>query len=387
MRLNKFMKYMMNEAVPISLMRQFKDDILSKKYKNYLNDVFKGEDRLYIDFIPENDVPAPAEIGHYIKETGEYEILDYKKGLAKSNKGRLMKIGKILVNRPDLLKIFQEDKNRAGGKKSSFKIVISRHPYDIAGMSTGRGWTSCMNLKGGAQCEYVARDIKEGSIVAYVIDSDDENIEKPMARIIMKPFINVNDPSDILLFPEQKIYGTNISGFRERIIKWLESIQRVKDKALYHINPKLYADDIPTVIGKGMKDSDDEMQRIAYYISNPDDPDAKADDDDDIRKQYYKTHPNDPDAKKDWDDEIVIAYYERHPGDKDAKKEKSSEIRYAYYEVNPKDPDAKKDKDPSIRMLYYKYNPNDSDAAKDRDEDVRNAYFERHPEEKALKRK
>ena len=180
-----------------------------------------------------------------------------------------MKIGKLLAKNPELAKKFMTDARRSGSKKNSYKIVISRHPYDLAGMSTGRGWTSCMQLdpskqmqtvkkmgssgeekKLGSNCRFIARDIEGGTIIAYIINTNDDNIEKPLGRILMKQYINLEDPNDIVLAPENKIYGTNVTGFRERIIKWLGTVQTVKDKTIYKLRPTLYQDDIPTLIGK-----------------------------------------------------------------------------------------------------------------------------------------
>ena len=48
--------------------------------------------------------------------------------------------------------------------------MISRLPYDLARMSTGRGWRSCMTLptekdsEGGQYHEFVKHDIEKGNI-------------------------------------------------------------------------------------------------------------------------------------------------------------------------------------------------------------------------------
>ena len=94
------------------------------------------------------------------------------------------------------------------GKKNQnqeYELVISRHPYDVAGMSTDRGWRSCMELPnkenptGGAFHEFVKHDIEKGTLICYFIKKEDRSIEHPIGRILLKPYVylpNFNtDPS------------------------------------------------------------------------------------------------------------------------------------------------------------------------------------------------
>jgi len=60
---------------------------------------------------------------------------------------------------PTINQLYESDPLRSATKnKSGYQIVISRHPDDVIGMSTGRAWSSCMRLPkdesdtGG--CEY-----------------------------------------------------------------------------------------------------------------------------------------------------------------------------------------------------------------------------------------
>jgi len=93
-------------------------------------------------------------------------------------------------------------------------VVISRNPYDIAGMSTDRRWTSCMRLPdddpsiypGGAYHQHLINDIELGTLVAYLIEPTDKNIEHPYARIAIKPYQNIKDKS-IVLYAENRVYN------------------------------------------------------------------------------------------------------------------------------------------------------------------------------------
>jgi hypothetical protein len=104
-------------------------------------------------------------------------------------------------------------------------IVFSKHSYDVAGMSTDRGWTSCMNIYKGSNKHYIQYDIKEGTIVAYLIKEPDFNIKNPTARIAIKPYVNIEKPDDVFFQPETKIYGTPSVDFNSIVNEIFDKIQ------------------------------------------------------------------------------------------------------------------------------------------------------------------
>ena len=120
------------------------------------------EERTYfpLKLIASNDIEIPNEIIQTLDDAGFY-ITDYRSGIAmkKAKLGeekdfRQIKIGKILskLNKPNLLKQFNErlGTSKKNIKNIQFEICVTHNPYDIAGMSTDRNWTSCMNLEIGA---------------------------------------------------------------------------------------------------------------------------------------------------------------------------------------------------------------------------------------------
>ena len=90
----------------------------------------------------------------------------------------------------------------------SLRVVISRDPIDIARMSTGRRWTSCM-AKGDSNYDYVPEEIEAGTLVAYLTDKDDKEIDYPLARVLLKPFHNVK--GETILVPNF-VYASNLAG-------------------------------------------------------------------------------------------------------------------------------------------------------------------------------
>ena len=225
---------------------RYADIFKSDKYKHDKNGY-----RVYIpigsqtikDSEVEDDVRAVLR--HY-----EYDLVDYKKGIAKNIKnGQNIKIGKVLkkVGAENILKSYTSDPAREASKHE-YIVVISRHPYDIAGMSTGRGWTSCMNLHDGGFKEYVPLEIDAGSVVAYVTKKSDPDLKNPTGRIMIKPFVNVLDPDnkDFIYFGiERKIYGTPVPGFKQAVlewVKWVNDSNKLDDVVYVTVNKTSYDD-------------------------------------------------------------------------------------------------------------------------------------------------
>ena len=126
-------------------------------------------------------------------------------------------------------------------KPKTYYIVFSKHAYDIAGMSTDRGWTSCMNLYTGSNQRYVCFDVVEGTMVAYLVREDDLNIKNPTARIAIKPYVNIDNPDDVLYEPEGKVYGTAPADFAKQVNELITAAQPSK-KGTFSLVDTLYCD-------------------------------------------------------------------------------------------------------------------------------------------------
>lgn len=231
--------------------------------KEYLEDIFKNspyeKDRnAYRLFIPlkgnTEGIKINGEIEAAIKEKG-YEIDDYIGGYAiKGN--RKVKIGKLLPN--ELKQTFANDPGRQA--KSDYQMVVSRNPYDIGGMSTDRGWTSCQNLEtGGKLCEFIPKDIKAGTIIAYMTKVGDNNLNSPSGRIVIKPYVNAKGETAYGTF--KKVYGTVSKEFEKEVdtfVKWLNKQKGVK--GIFKLHPDVYDDSDPL--------DDTESEKLVYITTN-----------------------------------------------------------------------------------------------------------------------
>lgn len=234
----------------------------------------KGQDRIEIPFnMIETPVVPHPDVKKHLENNG-YQISDYKSGFANDKYGRSVSIGKILnkTKAPqDIVSSFINDPQRAASTVEKPKIIFSRHPYDVAGMSTDRGWRSCMTMGSGCNQHYLEDDIKQGTHVAYLVRPGDDDIKKPMARIALKPFRADEQLSGFatdghtILRPESSVYGIGknrnfdendasgvdsdiINSFKHSVRDWTARNFPMKENTVYRKHEDVYDDDGKRVI-------------------------------------------------------------------------------------------------------------------------------------------
>jgi hypothetical protein len=96
-------------------------------------------------------------------------------------------------------------------------------------------------IDGGTNIRYLMYDVKEGSLIAYLINKNDKNINRPIANLNIKPYINEFDSNDFILQADTKMYGNGNDKFKDMIDDWCREVNG--DKAGYYcLNPNLYMD-------------------------------------------------------------------------------------------------------------------------------------------------
>ena len=272
------------EAISLDAAKKATKIFLESGGKERYNEVFKGQDRLY--YYMEDDFnksyfynPIENDVKQALESSG-YEIVDYTKGLA-SKKGddkNVFKIQKVLnkIGELDLRNRMDADPARFSSTKKDKMVVISRHGIDIAGQSSGRDWTSCKAIKiekagtqDGINAKYVWTEIEQGSLVAYLITPEDTNITKPIARIIIGVYINVKDPKDFILYPDNSIYGNyRNNDFLDFVKKWcidFNSKISPKNHGNYVLSNKCYVDSV-----RNIKNNLNTFDDIKAYIGHKD---------------------------------------------------------------------------------------------------------------------
>lgn len=276
-------------AVRLSVARPFvkgwnKNGIGVKAVRKFLPKNSKGY-RLYIPIkkTKADRVVVPHAVFHAIHEAG-YSIEDYVNGIAVAPDGkRRVRIGKLLRD-AEAIKEFTNDPQRSA-HKDEYTCVISSHPYDVIGMSTGRRWdkTTCMRLatpenKGDAgekAVEFMPGTVAEGTLVAYVISPKDKNINKPHARLLIKPYKKADDQSFVYFKVETAVYGQPIPGFKRTVENWLKRVNKGAQAGIYKLHNSVHidgSDDKRTAIiadYETIKDKDNFILKNMYPAGGP----------------------------------------------------------------------------------------------------------------------
>jgi hypothetical protein len=229
------------------------------KLKSQADSTNRNGDRLFFEI---SASPLEDKLHRYLK-ANNYEIVDYKGGLVrKVGDKNNVKIVKVLTmlgkNDPtasklqrnyELLKSVNKlnDYDSVKSENASpedYTMVISKSPYDIGGMSTDRKeWDSCMDLRDGSNKDYVPIDVQRGTLVSYLVNPTDKNIENPIARILIKPYLELNNQDEVLygIQHDQVYYGKDNPEYVKTLVNLLDKAQGEKT-GIFKLDDRLYHD-------------------------------------------------------------------------------------------------------------------------------------------------
>lgn len=242
-------------AVRMSVARPFvkgwnKNGVGVKALRRFMPKGSKGY-RIYMPIkkTQQDKIVVPSTVFHAVQSAG-YKIEDYINGIAVGPDGkRRIRIGKILRD-AEAIRDFANDPQRSA-HKDEYTCVISCHPYDVIGMSTGRRWdfTTCMRLgtpenggKSGERSHYMKGTVAEGTLVAYVISPKDTNINKPHARLLIKPYKKMDDQEHVYFKVETHVYGQPIPGFKRTVENWLKKVNKGAERGIYRLSDDVHID-------------------------------------------------------------------------------------------------------------------------------------------------
>jgi hypothetical protein len=248
------------EALKPSQFRKYIKLAKKESNKHLLDHIFGNKDRIYEPFVLHlDDKIQSSTLDDLLTFFYEREMPvtitpeDYIKGYMVIN-GKRKRIGKFLAEllktlsiedqnllKP-IVKAYMHDKIRELNPNKKYLLCYSRHPYDIAGMSTDRGWTSCMELpskknpSGGAYHIAIDEDILLGTIIVYLIDENDKNINRPIGRVTVKPYYHI-DTQDIIWVVCKMGYGTVPTRVFEQIKKFADRVNKNVKDGVYSLPP------------------------------------------------------------------------------------------------------------------------------------------------------
>lgn len=176
-----------------------------------------------------------------------------EKGIPYRNKLVAHKIGSVLEKHDaphHVMQAFQHDPVRVGAGKTDYDIVITNHPHDVYGMSTGRGWTSCADMEEpkGYAAQKMKDEINNHTHVAYLVNRGDNYDKNSIARIAFKHHTALSEKSDSnphqshqTLISEKRVYGQAPTDFRTVAEHEMSKLFPIKND-IYMKNPYVYND-------------------------------------------------------------------------------------------------------------------------------------------------
>jgi hypothetical protein len=219
------------------------------KLKSQADGTNRNGDRLYFNLQSNAKLNSENEITEFLKDKG-YKVLDFNKGIILTPKNIQIKIGKVLTfigkddsKALDLLKKYNDEKSDTA-MEDEYIMVISKSAYDLAGMSTNRNWSSCMDLREQhPKKHYVAIDIERGTLISYLLEKTDKNINNPVSRILIKPYLQKENEENILYGIESGdfILGKKNPDYIKKLISVLDKAQGDKI-GVFKWDMKIHAD-------------------------------------------------------------------------------------------------------------------------------------------------
>jgi hypothetical protein len=301
------LEQVLNEAIPLATTKKMQLNRKNSGAYNSekLNQVFGGKDRLIFplsmdgkqledkegemffkelwDFFQNNHVDVDFDQDMF--DRGLVYELDKKTG--DFNYKNPTRLGKFLtkINATEMLNKWRNYTSDYL-KDKKYYVIISRHPYDVAGMSTDRNWTSCMDLgvKGpvykkhntrGVHSGDIKEDVKRGTIVAYLVSDKDKlpsgkfEIRRPYSRILMKPAYN---QEGIVAYTLGQIYGVPSSEFKKFVLDWLlNGLDKDSPDGEYKLTDGLYVDrETLPFNGQLVEFFETDLQKLKDYLfKNP----------------------------------------------------------------------------------------------------------------------
>lgn len=223
------------------------------KHYSLLDDIF-GENNDRITWTVPNPQNVDKEcifrpfVAAKLSELG-YTIIDYIKGTCRKD-NRITKIGKVLTKAnvdPEIINGFSNSSQRMNSNKDLISVTLSRNPFDIVAMSTGRGWRSCMSMDRGNR-HYVGADIMNDTMIVYYHKPDDMDINEPFGRNLIKKYqdFSFETMKNLVFYKHEKISYGSVS---EKVGEFARLIcDRIND----HINRDNDIQKITGLIGSGV---------------------------------------------------------------------------------------------------------------------------------------
>lgn len=237
-------------------------------------------------------VPHP-DVSRFIKDQGyHFTPEEYKAGIANetktvgnpemgipySTKTVQHKIGRLLDKHSatnEMKQKFMNDPFRVGARTKEYDLIVTAHPHDIVGGSTGRGWTSCADIRPrppehplgsydgkGPAAKALPDEIKHFTHMVYIVPRGGNVDTDAIARTSYKLHRGLKTGHETL-FPESRVYVTAPQGFKESADKLMSQLFQHDSSEVYKKHSNVYDDNNQPYVFGTSKPTAEQMDLVA----------------------------------------------------------------------------------------------------------------------------
>jgi len=106
-------------------------------------------------------------------------------------------------------------------------VVLSRHPYDVAGMSTAKRWRSCKDTVSGCNRHYLDTEVGH-LLIAYIVNparKGKDLLNDPYARLLVLP-VEGDDGYGLFVSPDVYKYGGHFYEFHDIVEDYVSNFMK-----------------------------------------------------------------------------------------------------------------------------------------------------------------
>lgn len=222
-----------------------------------LKNISGSPDSSVLIFLEEHGYKISTE--DYIKGVARYvtQVGNPDRGIPLRDKEITIKIGKALDEKKasaEIIKKYENDPFRSSVKKNDFDIIVTGNPYDIYGGSTGRGWTSCMQMRkgemghGGPASLTMSEEINNHTHMVYLVPPGGDIDHDAIARVSFKLHNSLTSNHSTLV-AEDRVYGTAPTEFIHKAQEIMNSLfDGIRSDECYQKDGSVYNDNGKSVI-------------------------------------------------------------------------------------------------------------------------------------------
>jgi hypothetical protein len=215
-------------------------------------DAAKGPHEGVTNFLRSHNYEASRENYKAGVATKNSMVGDPSKGIPMQEKTTTHKIGGLLEKHgatDEIKKNYTNDTFRSGAKTKDYDIVLTGHPHDVYGGSTGRGWTSCANKRPGDDkfngkgpaAQKMSEEINNHTHHAYLVPRGGNVDTDAIGRMSFKHHESVSSGHKTLL-PEDRVYGSPPDAFSSVAKHEVSKLFDRKPGEVYKKNSEVYND-------------------------------------------------------------------------------------------------------------------------------------------------